>query len=243
MPESNIAGLALTEYWSSDRSDLQFLWNFLQPGMTFLDVGAYHGIYSVIAARRLGSQGHVTAFEPSARERRRLGLHLQMNSSHVSVEPYAVTSQAGSFRFFTVASGFTSMNSLVFPPTDNPVRETNVHGICLDEYLASKAIAKVDLIKVDIEGGELDAFRGARHMIEVVRPLIICEVLDWVTRPWGYAAREIVTFLSGLDYQWFDFCDAGTLAVHVERDEYPDVRNYLAVPREKRPQVESWLQA
>lgn len=238
--ESNIAGLPLTEYWSSDWRELQFVWNFLQPGMTFFDVGAYHGIYSVVAAKKLGSKGHVTAFEPSARERRRLGLHLQMNGSHVSVEPYAVATQAGSFRFFTVASGFTSMNSLVFPPTENPVCETSVHGICLDQYVATKRIANVDLMKFDIEGGELDAFRGARHMLEVVRPLIICEVLDWVTRPWGYAAREIVKFLSKLDYQWFDFCEDGTLAVHPERDEYPDVRNYLAVPREKLPQVESW---
>ena len=241
MPGSNIEGLPLTEYWSSDRSDLQFVWSFLQPGMTFFDLGAYHGIYSVVAAKRLGSQGHVTAFEPSARERRRLGLHLQMNGCHVSVEPYAVTSQAGSFRFFTVASGFTSMNSLVYPPTDNPVSETNVDGICLDQYLATKRIAKVDLMKVDIEGGELDAFKGAGHMLEeVVRPLIICEVLDWVSRPWGYPAREIVAFLTRLDYQWFDFCEDGSLAVHAERDGYSDVRNYLAVPREKIPQIKSW---
>jgi len=240
MPGSNIAGLPLTGYWSSDRSELQFVWSFLQPGMTFFDVGAYHGVYSVVAAKRLGSKGHVTAFEPSERERRRLGLHLQMNSGHVSVEPYAVTSQAGSFRFFTVASGFTSMNSLVSPPTDNPVSETNVDGICLDQYLVTSGIAKVDLIKLDIEGGELDAFRGARHTLEVIRPLIICEVLDWVTLPWGYLAREIVAFLIRRDYQWFDFREDGTLAVHAERDEYSDVRNYLAVPREKIPQIESW---
>jgi FkbM family methyltransferase len=240
MPGSNIAGLPLTGYWSSDRSDLQFVWNFLQPGMTFFDLGAYHGIYSIVAAKRLGSQGHVTAFEPSERERRRLGLHLQMNGCHVSVEPYAVTSEAGSFRFFAVASGFTSMNSLVYPPTDNPVSETNVDGICLDQYLATKGSVKVDLMKFDIEGAELDAFRGARHMLEVVRPLIICEVLDWVTRPWGYPARAIVESLNRLDYQWFDFCEDGALAVHAERDEYSDVRNYLAVPREKIPQIESW---
>ena len=240
MPGSNIEGLPLTEYWSSDRSDLQFLWNFLRPGMTFLDVGAYHGIYSVVAAMRLRSQGHVTAFEPSARERLRLGLHLQMNRGRVSVEPYAVTSEAGSFRFFTVASGFTSMNSLIFPPTDHPVRETKVPGICLDEYLASKGITKVDLIKIDIEGGELDAFRGAGQLLEVVRPVIICEVLDWVTRPWGYPARELVEFLVRLDYQWFDFCEDGALAFHAERHEYPDVRNYLAVPREKLSRFELW---
>jgi hypothetical protein len=61
-----------------------------------------------------------------------------------------------------------------------------------------------------------------------------------VTLPWGYLAREIVAFLIRRDYQWFDFREDGTLAVHAERDEYSDVRNYLAVPREKIPQIESW---
>jgi hypothetical protein len=96
------------------------------------------------------------------------------------------------------------------------------------------------LIKLDIEGAELDAFSGARRMVQVVRPLIICEVLDWVTRSWGYPAREIVEFLDKLDYEWFDFCEDGTLAVHAQRDEYPDVRNYLAIPRERLPEIESW---
>jgi len=238
--ESNIAGLPLTQYWSSDRSELRFLWGFLQPGMTFFDVGAHHGIYAVVAAKKLGSHGQIIAFEPAARDRRRLLLHLQMNGARVLVEPYAVTSQAGSFSFFIVESGFTSMNSLVFPPVHNPVRETTVDGISLDEYTTAKKIAKVDLMKIDIEGGELAAFRGARQMLEFVRPLIICEVLDWVTGPWGYHAAEVVKFLGRLNYQWFDFCDDGMLAEHAERDGYPEVRNYLAVPREKLFQIESW---
>ena len=239
--ETDIPGLALTDYWSSDQAELRFLWNFLRPGMTFLDIGAYHGIYSVVAAKGLASQGCVIAFEPSARERHRLALHLQMNGARISIEPYAITSQAGSFRFFTVTSGFTSMNSLAFPPVQNPVRETRVRGVCLDEYLATREMAKVDLLKIDIEGGELSAFRGAPLTLGLVRPVIICEVLDWVTGPWGYHASEIVKLLNSLDYQWFDFRQDGTLAVHAKRNKYPEIRNYLAVPREKLSQVELWL--
>lgn len=240
MPESNIAGLPLSAYWSSDRSELQFVWNFLRPGMTFLDIGAYHGIYSIVAAQKLRGEGRIIAFEPSARERRRLALHLHMNGAHVSVEPYAVASEAGIFPFFTVASGFTSMNSLVFPPIQNPVRETKVAAICLDQYLATKEIREVDLIKIDVEGAELAAFRGARRALDSVRPVIICEVLDWVTRPWGYRAGGIVELLSSVGYQWFDFCEDGTLVGHAGKNEYPEVRNYLAVPREKLSQIQAW---
>jgi FkbM family methyltransferase len=209
--------------------------------MTFFDIGAHHGIYSVVAAKRLGSRGQVVAFEPSARERHRLALHLQMNDTRALVEPYAVTSRTGTFPFFVVESGFTSMNSLVFPPVQNAVRKSNVDGICLDQYVTANKIRKIDLLKIDIEGAELFAFRGARCILEFARPTIICEVLDWVTAPWGYRASEIVELLRHFDYRWFDFCEDGTVAAHVEREEYPEVRNYLAVPEEKLSQLASWL--
>lgn len=240
MSETNIAGLPLTEYWSADGNELRFLWNFLRPGMSFFDVGAHHGMYSVVAAKKLSSQGQVIAFEPSLRERRRLMVHLHMNGVRVRVEPYAITSVAGTFPFFIVRSGFTSMNSLALPPIQNPVTETKVNGISLDRYLIKNGIKRVDLVKIDIEGGELGAFQGARRMLESLRPVIICEVLDWVTGPWGYPAAEIVEFLGRFGYQWFDFCEDGTLATHNERDRYPEIRNYLAVPRENIDQIREW---
>jgi len=73
-----------------------------------------------------------------------------------------------------------------------------------------------------------------------MRPIIICEVLDWVTRPWGYPAFEIINCLREEDYVWFDFHDDGTISPHEIRNEYPEIRNYLAIPREKLPLVSRW---
>ncbi|PYU79664.1 MAG: hypothetical protein DMG50_23195 [Acidobacteria bacterium] len=62
--------------------------------MTFVDIGAFHGIYSVIAATRLGDGSRVVAFEPSQRERRRLQLHLRCNGiKSVVVEPYTAAAR------------------------------------------------------------------------------------------------------------------------------------------------------
>src|SRR5439155_2668132 len=49
-------------YWADDTGDLRLLWRLLQPGMTFFDVGAYHGIYTIIAAKKLGQTGSIVAF-------------------------------------------------------------------------------------------------------------------------------------------------------------------------------------
>src|SRR5277367_1587873 len=76
-PTTFTAERSAFEYWGDDVGDLRFLWKFLQPGMTFLDVGAHHGLYSIMAAKKLGRDGRVIAFEPSPRERQRTQLHLR----------------------------------------------------------------------------------------------------------------------------------------------------------------------
>ena len=67
------------DYWGHDLGDLRFLWKNLEPGIVFLDIGAHHGVYSIVAAKKLGANGTVVAFEPSSREYRRLRLHLRLN--------------------------------------------------------------------------------------------------------------------------------------------------------------------
>jgi FkbM family methyltransferase len=241
LPMSDHLDRPLWEYWGDDRGELRFLWQFLSPGMTFFDIGAYHGIFSLVAAKRLNSRGRVVAFEPSQRECRRFVFHMRWNGLRkIRLEPYAVSSTSGPLKFFAVASGHTTMNSLKKPPIESPIRETTVQAVSLDAYLRGCAITQIDLMKIDVEGGELEAFRGADRMLSVIRPILICEVLDWVTRPWGYPAREIVSCLRGHGYDWFDFRDDGTITPHAQRDEYPEIRNYLAVPREKRALVEGW---
>jgi len=63
-------------------------------------------------------------------------------------------------------------------------------------------------------------------------------VLDKVTRPWGYPAREIVERLRTYDYGWSEILPDGTLLPHHPRDEYPEVRNFLAVPHEKQKDLQ-----
>jgi FkbM family methyltransferase len=241
VPMADHADRTLWEYWGDDLGELRFLWQFLTPGDVFFDVGAYHGIFSLVASKRLGRQGRIVAFEPSERERRRFELHMRWNGiSGISLEPYAASSTSEPLRFFTVTSGFTTMNSLKRPPIDDPLREITVEAVSLDRYLEERKIARLDLMKIDVEGGEIEAFRGAAHMLEAIRPVVICEVLDWVARSWGHAAREVVSFLEERGYEWFDFRDDGTICGHEPRDKYPDARNYLAVPREKLAFVERW---
>lgn len=242
VPQSNFADRPLLDYWGSDIGDLRFLWKVLQPGMVFFDVGAYHGLYTVVAAKKLGRQGRLVAFEPSPREIRRFRLHMRLNGvPSARLEPFAVSTRLGRLKLFTVVSGFTGMNSLTHPPIQDPVQEIVVDSVPLDEYLVQEGITRIDVMKVDTEGAELEVFAGAQRVLSEYRPLIICEVLDWVTRAWGYPAREIVNCLKQKDYRWFEFRPDGGISKHEEKNAYPEVMNYLAVPAEKLATVGEWI--
>jgi FkbM family methyltransferase len=228
-------------YWGDDAGDLRLLWKILQPGMTFLDVGAYHGIFTVIAAKKLEDTGRVVAFEPSPREQNRLELHLRLNGISVArIARYAVAAQESKANLVIVKSGNKMRNGLRPPLTDDPVEPVVVETTTIDKYMAATGTESVDLVKIDTEGAEIEVLRGAERLIGIVRPLVICEVLDQSTRPWGYPACEIVRELHARDYDWFDILADGGLRPHCPSKEYPEVRNYLAVPREKRNKY-SWL--
>ncbi|MGA9142691.1 MAG: FkbM family methyltransferase [Candidatus Acidiferrales bacterium] len=204
--------------------------------MVFLDIGAHHGIYSIVAAKRLGANGTVVAFEPSLPEFRRLRLHVLMNRLHlVRAESVAVGAASATRKFFQVIDGDSTRGGLQSPTSHDRVMETSVETVRLDEYVSRFSLDRIDIVKLDVEGGELEVLQGASNVLTKLRPTFICEVLDAATQAWGYDAREIVLKFQNHGFKWFEFRTDGSIVPHEIRDHYPDVRNFLAVPEEKCP--------
>ena len=222
------------DYWGHDLGDLRFLWKNLTPGMVFLDVGAHHGIYSIVAAKKLGANSSIVAFEPSSREHRRLRLHLVLNRlSSVRTERLALGSAVSTRTFFQVTRGDTTRGGLQPPASADRVSEISVETVRLDDYISQIPLGRVDLVKLDVEGGEREVLQGASLVLTKYRPIFICEVLDAATQAWGYKAREIILMLQSFGFKWFEIHLDGSLVLHEIRDHYPDIRNYVAVPQEK----------
>ncbi len=223
------------DYWGQDIDDLRLVWKSLKPGMVFLDIGAHHGIFSVVAAKRMAGEGQVIAFEPSPREHRRLNLHFRWNGLRCArAEQIAVGSDCGESPFFEVVEGDATRGGLRPPESGDAVVGIPVKTISLDQYVSEQRLPRVDFIKLDVEGGELEVIQGAIKILTEHRPVVLCEVLDAATRPWGYAARQIILSLQAHGFNWYELNSDGSPVPHAIRDEYPQVRNYLAVPREKR---------
>src|SRR6202022_4832032 len=87
-------------------AEIAFVHRLLRPGMTVLDAGAHHGLYTLLASKRVGKQGRVIAFEPSPRERKRLRRHLRVNRcKNVDVQSCALGDQGREADLFLVEGG------------------------------------------------------------------------------------------------------------------------------------------
>ena len=146
-------------YNEFERMETGFVERLLRPGMTVVDVGAHHGLYTLLASKRVGREGRVIAFEPSPRECRRLEKHLRWNRcSNVQLMPCALGEEAGEADLFLVEGSQDWCNSLRPPTVDEPTKTVRVSVQRLDDALAELDVSKVDFIKVDAEGAELSVF-------------------------------------------------------------------------------------
>jgi FkbM family methyltransferase len=147
----------------------------LRPGMTFYDIGANIGFFSLLAARIVGKEGLVVAFEADPEVAVRLREHIARNAfSWITVEEKAVWSKPGP-AFFARTDPATSPDRGLGHVVSSDAGDTiQVSAVSLDDY--ARAQATPDFLKCDVEGAEVEVFRGARHLLKEKRPGIICEM-------------------------------------------------------------------
>lgn len=177
---------------TTEPEEQERLLDALEAGDVFYNLGANAGFYAVIAARAVGEEGYVYAFEPTPKLADRIRYNAQINGfEHVSVVEAAVCNKNGSVEFR--AAGFDARNSIKNARPDNSIE---VRAVTLDAWAADRR--SPDVIMMDIEGAELDALRGAKELIRRHRPTMLIEVhwlgeefVDFVDRelkPLGYEA-------------------------------------------------------
>jgi len=215
-------------------SERRFIQGFLKPGMTVLDIGAHHGFYTMLAAKMVGRTGRVMGFEPSPRERERLLVHLRLNRllDRVSIFLVALGRETAESTLYVVAGRDTGCNSLRPPAVTEPTQTIQVPVTSLDTFLAQQNVARVDFIKMDVEGAELGVLEGAEDLLgRCPRPVILAELADSRTLPWGYSASAIYDLLAAKDYRWFAITQDGKLRACSRTDQFGT--NLVAFPDER----------
>jgi FkbM family methyltransferase len=128
------------------------------------DIGAQAGIYTLLAAAR-ATRGHVYSFEPFPRNLEFLRRHIKLNGhTNCTVIDAAVDSTSGTAQF---AEGPTPEMGALSP--DGRLR---VNTVALDQLRDAGTLPAPDLVKMDIEGHELEALRGAARLLRTARPVL-----------------------------------------------------------------------
>jgi FkbM family methyltransferase len=197
-----------------------------EKARTTLDVGAYVGYYTLLAAHA-NPRGRVLAFEPLPGPRERLLRHLTLNRLD-NVDCFAVAAGAED----GVADLLHAPHEL---PTSSSLSATFMQGVeclqtlkvsvrTLDGLLAERGVTGVDLVKIDTETTEPDVLHGLRGTLERDRPSIFCEVLAGRSDE-----RRLTDALSSLGYRFFLLTDRGAVAKPSVRGD-PAWLNFLFLP-------------
>jgi FkbM family methyltransferase len=153
----------------------QVLAERLRPGMVFYDLGANIGYFTLLAARLVRMKGKVFSFEPDPEIASRLRRNIERNGfKNVIVIEAGIWSENGPVNF--VASDVSSPDRGVgkFVAGEGELNGTPTHCVALDEFVRSAPLP--DVIKCDVEGAEVEVFRGAEKLLASHHPLVLCEL-------------------------------------------------------------------
>jgi len=169
------------DYWlGSYETELQAaLRKWTKPGMVVYDVGANIGYISLLMARQVGSGGRVLAFEalPANLERLRMNLESSRLGESITVIPAAVVDGVRPVRFLVGLSGGMGKAEGSAGRQELPYNETiEVQGISLDQFVFEQGNPAPELVKIDIEGGEVLALPGMRRVLSEFHPVILLEL-------------------------------------------------------------------
>ena len=198
-----------------------------RPGDVAYDLGANIGLYSRFFAQKFKAS-RVYAFEPMSENRPQLERNLELGgvSDHVFVLPYAVgdadgtttfqvddlTSNSGALNAVTHGDASRSRRQYGLPPVLETVQVTR-----LDTLIASGSVPVPDVMKIDVEGAEVMALRGARALLTGRKPKLAVELHD------AEYAQDVLRELWALDYFCFGYLqtDAGSIYKKLLPDDLP----------------------
>lgn len=212
----------------------RFVTEWVKPGEVFFDLGANIGTFTIPIAV---SGAEVHAFELLHENTVHILNSVRRNKlKNVSITLGATWDSGGCVGF----AGYSAWGEV---QKDTPI---SVATITVDDYVRQKAIAHVDTIKIDVEGSEKWALRGAVQLLQRDHPDVVIECNVVACGNSGYSYRELLSFLSGQGYTIYRFfkdrlapCRPGEFQEIVYADYLASVRSPEAIQRRSGWKIEA----
>jgi FkbM family methyltransferase len=200
--------------WPNTMTAEQKFWCGLDlSGMTVYDVGAFHGLLTLFFASRAKT---VVCFEPSTPNYKRLMENLMLNEiRNVEVLKFGIGSRRETLKMVgsPLMPGGASVDGkaveeLLQAGAGTTVEEISI--VTLDEKIPQAGLPTPDFIKIDVEGWEIEALRGARKTLGLYKPALVLEMHGETKGEKRRKVAEIVAFLCEIDYRLIHHIETGT---------------------------------
>ena len=210
--------------------EIEFWRNGVQAGMTVIDVGANAGVYTFSAAQRVGSTGLVLAIEPFSQCVAYLNETCRVNQlDWVKVCSGAASDRNGKAKLsLSSASELNELISEEDGQTRNASSFEEVECFTLDSLIEKYGVSRVDFLKIDAEGHELQVLKGSDRLLNEFAPIILYENIA------GHQGSNlpVADYLRSIGYQLFRYQPYLQKLVPVDVNaDMQDSLNIIALPQ------------
>lgn len=200
-------------YFGFRDPSLEALQAVCKQGFTVFDVGANIGMTALPISKIVGETGTVFAFEPDPDSFRKCQDHIERNAvRNVHLSSLALSDQRGNATLVSPEDSNKGMNRI----GNGPGLSIETHTI--DGFIEEHALARLDLLKIDVEGSELAVLKGGIRTLRRDRPILFVELDNALLSARGTSARELLEWLDEIGYLIVRADDGSTVTARERLD-------------------------
>ncbi|MHA1491431.1 MAG: FkbM family methyltransferase [Promethearchaeota archaeon] len=180
----------------------QLFKKLVKPGMTILDIGTNKGYFTLLSAKKMKDEGEILSFEPHPENYYWIKKSISANGyKSIKLFQIALFNKNGEMRLFEGSK--SGHHSLV---RNKDLGSITIPTKKLDDILADQKISRVDLIKIDVEGAEIQVLEGANNLLTQQSPKLLIDIHE-IDR------KKIFRILEKFGFKIFDYSNNGLVKI------------------------------
>lgn len=219
----------------SEPLETAFVTRLVKFGMTVIDIGANRGWYTILFSKLVGASGKVFAFEPDPQAFKILKRNVEANSftSNIAIFQQAVSNFSGTANFVikrdSTVSHLEQSDEKILVNGNRLLKTTCVD---LAEFIKNKNLEKVDVVKIDVEGAEMQVLEGFRPLIQRgIRPILLLEIIEKNLRKYNASIGDLMDFFEKIQYVCLPITPRREEFIPKQNSGSSNIKNFIVVSK------------
>lgn len=190
-------------------AEIAVLKEYLSTGDTFIDIGANHGSFSIVASKLVGNNGQIIAIEPQPELASAIDQSLRSNDyAPFIIFKVACSDRNGKEIFYVPKSTSGSAGLFKKFSATSPANKLEVELIKFDELVNKIKFKGKVFIKLDIEGSEVNFLKGAKSTLDKYKPNIMIEINPYAMKAAKTNIIDFILLLENMGYSEYREIDS-----------------------------------